>query len=115
VAGDTATTAGGDTGTSTAAAQIDEALLGKWAITADEAATDFGGTLEFTRDGRMIAVSDDPEEGTVEFAYSADGTNLIITMQGQEQPASTYKIEGDVLTISDAETGDSESYTRVTE
>lgn len=108
----TATVEGG-TATTAAAATIDEALIGKWTITAEEAETDFGGTLEFTPEGKMIATSDDPAEETLEFTYSAQGGNLSVRMGGVEQPASTYTIKGDVLTITDVDTGDSESYTRV--
>jgi hypothetical protein len=115
VAEATATTAAEGTATSEVTAAIDEALVGKWSITAAETGTGTGGTLEFTADGKMTATSDDPAQGVLEFTYTADGANLIVSMAGAEQSGSTYVIEGNILTITDSASGEAESYTRVDE
>jgi hypothetical protein len=113
VSEDTATTAADGTATSEAAAAIDEALVGKWAITAEETGTGSGGTIEFTADGKMIMVSDDPAEGTIELTYTADGANILASVGGVEQASAAYVIEGETLTITDSESGVPEHYTRV--
>jgi hypothetical protein len=109
--GVTTTEAESTDGTVEEGVTMDPALVGKWHSVGGEQ----GGTLEFTSDGRMTATSDDPAEAVMEFTCVAEGGSIMLSVAGEEVPAVTYSIEGDVLTIVDPEAEAPDIYQRVAE
>lgn len=74
------------------AAQVDEVLLGEWHSDGEME------TVEFDADGNMF-VTDDVEEGVLEFSVSAHGGTMSVTDSTGATRESKYWVEDDVLTI----------------
>jgi hypothetical protein len=93
--GDDATDDTGDATTTSAEEALDQDLIGVWQSLSEEA----GGTIEFTADGLMIAVADDPALDMMELGYRTEGGMLVVIDEGTDTPGVAYTVEGDILTL----------------
>lgn len=87
--------------------QIDEELIGVW----QPIDTGSEAVLEFTRDGRMLILSEDPSQESIEGHYRAeDGMLILVNHLGVDEVIVPYSIEGGILSITDGNNGIVETY-----
>ena len=78
-------------------------LVGKWFDSADNL------SIEFTSDGKVI--SDEFQGATPD--YKAEGGKITITVAGIQAAVLGYTLNGDTLTLTDLDTGEPATFTRV--
>jgi hypothetical protein len=81
-------------------------LVGKWYSSGT------GEELEFTSDGKMIVTSD-AQDMIYELDYKVEGSDVVVSVDGQDVATSAYTLDGDVMTLVDPDTGQPETYARV--
>lgn len=75
---------------------IDEAIIGEW--TFSDAGADMVYTFNDDNTG-ALTMTEEGQEYTIEYTYSADGENITLYMEGFESDVATYTVDGDTLSI----------------